>query len=194
MPTMKSTSFAIRLIGLAALLAAVGAQAQGNGPLTDNMGAAAAQASPSAQPAALAQAATSIQSATTPPLQTITLPPQQPVVQATPVQGGITDRPVVRQVSTPMPVPAAPAQGGVQGGGAPQAAPASRPADDDTRDDHGALVRALLAAQADGRRAGPPLPMLGPVATASWDRYLESFKHPIPEWFRERVEAQSSGN
>ncbi|WP_262344719.1 DUF3613 domain-containing protein, partial [Bordetella pertussis] len=31
-------------------------------------------------------------------------------------------------------------------------------------------------AQADGRRAGPGLPLQGPVASAAWQRYLESFR------------------
>lgn len=180
---MKSISFTLGLLGLSALFIAANSQAQGNGPLTGSMGAASAQA------AASTSSAVSAQPPAAPPLQTITLPPAQPVAQAAPEQGGITGRPVVRQVATPLPVTQAPAQAA-----APQTAAAPRPAGDDIRDDHGALVRALLAAQADGRRAGPPLPMLGPVATASWDRYLESFKHPIPEWFRERVEAQSGGN
>ncbi|PTN52823.1 DUF3613 domain-containing protein, partial [Achromobacter xylosoxidans] len=49
-------------------------------------------------------------------------------------------------------------------------------------------ARGLLAAQADGRRAGNALPVLGPVSTAAWNRYLESFKHPIPVWFDRNVE------
>ncbi|MCD0505384.1 DUF3613 domain-containing protein, partial [Bordetella petrii] len=52
-------------------------------------------------------------------------------------------------------------------------------------------TRGLLAAQADGRRAGGALPILGPVSTASWNRYLESFKRPIPEWFVEKVKTDS---
>jgi hypothetical protein len=169
---MKSAPITLFLAGLAALLAATAAQAQNNAPLTNNMGASTAQA------------------ASAPPLQSVGLPPVQPVaqvtVQPTATQGGMTDRPTVRQVSTPLPVVEAATQAS-----APQPQPSTEQ-DDATRNDHGALVRALMAAQADGRRAGPLLPMLGPVATASWDRYLESFKHPIPEWFRERVEAQTS--
>jgi hypothetical protein len=169
---MKSVPYAFFLAGLAALFAAACAQAQNNGPLTGNMGAAPAQA------------------AAVRPLQTMGLPPMQPIAQVTvrpaAAQDSITDRPTVRQVSTPLPVVEAAAQAS-----APQPVPSTQQ-DDATRNDHGALVRALMAAQADGRRAGPLLPMLGPVATASWDRYLESFRHPIPEWFRERVEAQTS--
>ena len=78
------------------------------------------------------------------------------------------DRPVVQQVQTPLPQ-------------APAAAPAAQ-------EGFGDVTRGLLAAQADGRRGGNALPVLGPVSTAAWNRYLESFKHPIPEWFDRNVE------
>jgi hypothetical protein len=51
----------------------------------------------------------------------------------------------------------------------------------------GTETRALLDAQADGLAAGPELPILGPVASASWKRYVNSFGHPIPEWFAVKV-------
>ncbi|MFJ2989706.1 DUF3613 domain-containing protein [Collimonas sp. NPDC087041] len=51
----------------------------------------------------------------------------------------------------------------------------------------GDVTRTLLQAQADGRVAGPRLPMLGVTATASWQRYLDSFKHPLPENFEKKV-------
>ncbi|WP_409334286.1 DUF3613 domain-containing protein [Bordetella pertussis] len=54
--------------------------------------------------------------------------------------------------------------------------------------------RGLLAAQADGRRAGPGLPLQGPVASAAWQRYLESFSQPIPQWFGERIEDNVGGS
>lgn len=84
------------------------------------------------------------------------------------------DRPVVQQVSTPLPQ---------QASAAPQeAAPEA----------FGDVTRGLLAAQADGRRAGGALPILGPVSTAAWNRYLDSFKHPIPEWLQKRVETKNT--
>ncbi|ETH13938.1 PF12266 domain protein [Bordetella pertussis STO1-SEAT-0007] len=49
-------------------------------------------------------------------------------------------------------------------------------------------------AQADGRRAGPGLPLQGPVASAAWQRYLESFSQPIPQWFGERIEDNVGGS
>jgi hypothetical protein len=81
---------------------------------------------------------------------------------------------------------------------APQAAyaaPAPTPAYNGS-EDLGVTTRGLLAAQADGRRAGPELPILGPVATASWQRYVERFEHPIPEYFVTRVNTggASGGN
>lgn len=84
------------------------------------------------------------------------------------------ERAVVRQVQTPMPAVA-------------PASPASEAVTQERAERVGDVTRALLAAQADGRRAGGALPILGPVATASWKRYLESFEQPIPQWFTEKV-------
>src|SRR5882757_151542 len=47
----------------------------------------------------------------------------------------------------------------------------------------GDVTSDLLRMQADGSAAGAPLPMLGAAAGPSWQRYLNSFKHPIPEFF-----------
>ncbi|MBV7486660.1 DUF3613 domain-containing protein [Bordetella sp. BOR01] len=104
----------------------------------------------------------------------------QPAAAAT---QAMPDRPVVRQMQTPMPAVAAPAP----------AVAASTPAAStpERSDAMGDVTRGLLAAQADGRRAGGALPILGPVSTASWDRYLESFRQPIPQWFTERVKTDS---
>jgi len=56
----------------------------------------------------------------------------------------------------------------------------------------GDVTRTLLQAQADGRVAGPRLPMLGATADASWQRYLDSFKHPLPEHFENAVPKSTS--
>ncbi|MFC3338266.1 DUF3613 domain-containing protein [Paracandidimonas soli] len=53
----------------------------------------------------------------------------------------------------------------------------------------GAETRALMAAQAAGTQAAPALPTLGVTASEAWDRYLESFRHPVPEWFKQHVDA-----
>jgi len=102
--------------------------------------------------------------------------------QAAPVASqAMPDRAVVRQVQTPMPA-------------TPAARPAPAPAaasSAEAREDFGDVTRGLLAAQADGRRAGGALPILGPVSTAAWNRYLESFRQPIPQWFAERVKTDS---
>lgn len=47
----------------------------------------------------------------------------------------------------------------------------------------GDTTRALLRLQADGSSAGNALPMLGETASRSYQRYLDSFDHPIPEYF-----------
>ncbi|OZI47018.1 TapA domain-containing protein [Bordetella genomosp. 5] len=70
------------------------------------------------------------------------------------------------------------------------AAPAARAGADDL-DRPGAVTRALMAAQADGRRAGPGLPLQGPVASAAWQRYIQSFEQPLPQWFGTRIENKS---
>ena len=96
--------------------------------------------------------------------------------QAAPVPAAdMPARPVVQQVQTPMPPPQA---------SAPE--PEPRP------EAVGDITRALFEAQADGRRAGGALPMLGPVSSAAWNRYLESFSHPIPEWFQKRMETKNT--
>ncbi|QQB38193.1 DUF3613 domain-containing protein [Achromobacter deleyi] len=86
-------------------------------------------------------------------------------------------RPVVQQVQTPMPQPAAQP--------APQAAAEAPEA-------FGDITRGLLAAQADGRRAGAALPVLGAASTAAWNRYVDSFTRPIPEWFTKRVQTNNT--
>lgn len=47
----------------------------------------------------------------------------------------------------------------------------------------GDTTRALLQLQADSNRPGTALPMLGEAASRSYQRYLDSFDHPIPEYF-----------
>ncbi|MNX27884.1 hypothetical protein D3C86_579790 [compost metagenome] len=71
------------------------------------------------------------------------------------------------------------------------ATPAAQPAAP-AEEAFGDVTRGLLAAQADGRRAGAMLPVLGPVSTAAWNRYLESFSHPIPEYLQKRVETKNT--
>lgn len=62
----------------------------------------------------------------------------------------------------------------------------------ETRIRIGDVTHILLQAQVDGRVAGPRLPMLGATADVSWQRYLDSFKHPLPEYFENKVSKGSS--
>ncbi|AKQ56848.1 Protein of uncharacterised function (DUF3613) [Bordetella hinzii] len=82
---------------------------------------------------------------------------------------------VVRQVDVPTP-PAPPAQTAF------------------VEENPGDVTRALMAAQADGRRAGPGLRLQGPVATAAWRRYLKSFEHPLPPWFASSATSGKGGS
>lgn len=57
----------------------------------------------------------------------------------------------------------------------------------------GDTTRALLRMQADGSRAGNALPMLGEAASRSYQRYLNSFDHPIPEYFEAALPNSKQG-
>ena len=52
-------------------------------------------------------------------------------------------------------------------------------------------TRNLLSMQADPQREGQELPVAGAAAALAWERYLNSFKHPIPEYMQERVKTNS---
>jgi len=109
-------------------------------------------------------------------------------------QAQLPQRPVVQQVQTPMPQPAAQSAQSAQSAQAAPAAAATQTASSApaVEENFGDVTRALLAAQADGRRAGGALPILGPVSTAAWNRYLDSFSHPIPEYLQKRVETKNT--
>lgn len=163
----------LTLTAALAALAPLACLAQSNAPLTGNM--------TSGAPAAGAAAPAS------------TLP------QAQLPQAQLPQRPVVQQVQTPMPQPAAQAAPAAPAASAaapqaasPQAAATQAAAPAAVEENFGDVTRALLAAQADGRRAGGALPVLGPVSTAAWNRYLESFSHPIPEYFQKRVQTKNT--
>jgi len=77
---------------------------------------------------------------------------------------------------------------------APTAAPSATPRVGNVPTDNpnrapvvGATARHLLEAQASGRVAAPAPPMYGATASLSWKRYVDSFSHPIPEFFESRV-------
>jgi hypothetical protein len=57
----------------------------------------------------------------------------------------------------------------------------------------GSTTRQLLRLQVSGSQAGQALPMLGDEATAAYRRYMQSFNHPIPEFFQSTVNKNGSG-
>lgn len=76
--------------------------------------------------------------------------------------------------------------------GAATAAYSDQPAPDASEIGH--ATNALLAFQRDGRAAGPALPVLGDTASMSYQRYLESFKHKIPESMGSPVSSSGNGS
>jgi len=76
---------------------------------------------------------------------------------------------------------------------APATMPAPPPAGDtyaytaDDDDTVGSTTRQLLRMQASGSQAGRRLPMLGDEASASYKRYIDSFNHPIPEFYQTTI-------
>lgn len=119
----------------------------------------------------------------------------------TPLTGKLLQEPVAATAnpSAPSATPAGaatPAAAQVAAANTPAAAqPAAHqaPVERESRIRVGDVTHTLLQAQADGRVGGPRLPMLGATADASWQRYLDSFKHPLPERFENTV-AKSSSN
>lgn len=57
----------------------------------------------------------------------------------------------------------------------------------------GPATHRLLRMQASNIHAAPPRPMLGDEASAAYKRYLDSFSHPIPEFFQTEVDTDSQG-
>lgn len=116
-----------------------------------------------------------------------------------PLTGKLLQEPVVA-APNPSVAPAMPAgtsappvaQAAANAQAAAQPAAYQAPVEQESRIRIGDVTHTLLQAQADGRVAGSRLPMLGATADASWQRYLESFKHPIPEHFENAVPKSSS--
>lgn len=59
-----------------------------------------------------------------------------------------------------------------------------------TRTAIGLTTTSLLEAQAAGTNAGGTLPTLGATASRTWQRYLDSFNHPLPDKFEESVDSK----
>lgn len=47
----------------------------------------------------------------------------------------------------------------------------------------GDTTRSLLDIQRNGSQAGPMLPLTGEQATLGYTRYMQSFTHPLPQFF-----------
>ena len=58
----------------------------------------------------------------------------------------------------------------------------------------GISTRSLLELQRSGKQAGPELPVLGAASVLSYQRYLESHKHPIPATYSAATTGANSGN
>lgn len=80
--------------------------------------------------------------------------------------------------------PAAPSATADSSAPPPAAAPAPTASDSANEETQvGNTTRQLLSMQAQGTHAGKHLPIPGPEASASYQRYLKSFEHPIPEFY-----------
>lgn len=103
--------------------------------------------------------------------------------------------PIVRQepvVAVTAAATAAPQTAAAQTAAASAATPTRTVVQRPQREQVGDVTRTLTAAQASGVRAGGDLPVLGATADLTWNRYLDSFNHPIPDWFTEKVESDNN--
>ncbi|MDB5769592.1 MAG: hypothetical protein JWQ61_4406 [Collimonas fungivorans] len=122
--------------------------------------------------------------------------------QNTPLTGKLLQEPAVAAKTAPTPAAqpavvsasatAQPAVAAAQAAAPVQSPQTSAPTGPETRIRIGDVTHTLLQAQADGRVAGPRLPMLGATADVSWQRYLDSFRHPLPEFFKNTVSKETS--
>ncbi|WP_432261651.1 DUF3613 domain-containing protein [Cupriavidus sp. TMH.W2] len=68
--------------------------------------------------------------------------------------------------------------------GMPQGRPAQR--------EIGADTRAILAIQREGTQAGPMLPMHGELAALGYERYMNSFRFALPEFYTGQANASTA--
>jgi hypothetical protein len=116
---------------------------------------------------------------------------RNPAPAATPVAASAP----AAQAAIPPPPPA-PASAPVAAPQSTDYAPAPAYASDDGADRAaiGYTTRQLLQMQASGSQAGNRLPMLGDEASASYRRYIQSFNHPIPEFYETTVGKNGSNS
>ena len=62
------------------------------------------------------------------------------------------------------------------------------------RHEIGETTRQLLELQASGRAGAPVQPTTGDEAAASYKRFIDSFSHPIPEYFQTMVGQRAGGS
>lgn len=62
------------------------------------------------------------------------------------------------------------------------------------RHEIGETTHQLLELQASGRAGAPVQPMTGDEAAASYKRFIDSFSHPIPEYFQTMVGQRAGGS
>jgi hypothetical protein len=120
---------------------------------------------------------------------------RNPAPAATPVATSAPMAPVATpDPSAPPPPP--PADTPVAALQSADYAPAPAYASDDGADRAaiGYTTRQLLQMQASGSQAGNHLPMLGDEASASYRRYIQSFNHPIPEFYESTVGKNGSNS
>lgn len=96
--------------------------------------------------------------------------------------------------ATPAPMPQQVAPPGAPAGDAHASAAPPPLADVGDNGGIGYTTRQLLQIQTSGSQAGQSLPMLGDEATVAYRRYMESFNHPIPEFFQSTVNKNGSGS
>jgi hypothetical protein len=128
------------------------------------------------------------------------------LAQQAPLTGRMMDGRNPAPAATPAATPVGPAQAVATD---PQALPppasapipapqntdyAAAPDDGADRAAIGYTTRQLLQMQASGSHAGNRLPMLGDEASASYQRYIQSFTHPIPEFYESKVGKNGSNS
>jgi hypothetical protein len=134
------------------------------------------------------------------------------MAQQTPITGRMMDGRNPAPAATPVAASAPTAQAAIPDPPAPPSpAPASAPVTAPQSTDYapapayasgdgadraaiGYTTRQLLQMQASGSQGGNRLPMLGDEASASYRRYIQSFNHPIPEFYETTVGKNGSNS
>ncbi|QQX87506.1 DUF3613 domain-containing protein [Cupriavidus necator] len=72
------------------------------------------------------------------------------------------------------------------------AAVTGMPAGSPAQREIGADTRAILAIQREGTQAGPMLPMRGEQAALGYERYMNSFRFALPEFYTGQANASTA--